>query len=64
MPKAVYAYALIIKSNCLIEYTNRSPFPIPFFDEVRASGHGSASAPTINDYLYLTNLQSAVIANC
>ncbi|MBD2197717.1 MULTISPECIES: hypothetical protein [Calothrix] len=28
--------------------------------EVRASGHGSASAPTINDNLYLTNWQSAV----
>ncbi|BAY63229.1 hypothetical protein NIES22_33150 [Calothrix brevissima NIES-22] len=25
-----------------------------------ASGHGSASAPTINDHLYLTNWQSAV----
>ncbi|MBD2206026.1 hypothetical protein H6G33_27740 [Calothrix sp. FACHB-1219] len=30
-------------------------------NEVRASGHGSASAPTINDNLYLTNWQSAVL---
>ncbi len=29
-------------------------------NEVRAWGHGSANAPTINDYLYLTNLQFAV----
>ncbi|MBD2202541.1 hypothetical protein H6G15_08225 [Calothrix sp. FACHB-168] len=29
-------------------------------NEVRASGHGSANAPTINDYLYLSNLQFAV----